>query len=71
MTLREQVHRSIDQLDDEALALVFEQLQALKRETGLDEEKTSVPSLEEVLEMTASDTSSWSDELIAEREDRI
>jgi len=67
MTLREQLHQAVDELDDEMLASAYERLQALQRRVVSEDVRRRIPTREEILEMTASDTSSWSDELIAER----
>lgn len=70
MTLREQVLRSIERLDDDALARLYEQIQALEVRIDAESRPKRVPTRDEVLEMTASDTSNWAHELIAEREER-
>lgn len=67
MTLREQLHQAVDDLDDEMLSSAYARLQTLQKRVVSEEVRKRVPTREEILEMTASDTSSWSDELIAER----
>jgi hypothetical protein len=72
MTLREQVHHSIDALDNQALVLVYEQLKLLNPPSPTVEKSSSnVPTLEEVLALTASDKGDWASDIIAAREDRV
>ena len=71
MTLREEIHQSIDELDNGALAVIREQIKLLKIAPPPPPETKRVPTIQEVLEMTASDKSSWSDDIIAAREDRV
>ena len=71
MTLREEVHQSIDELDNDALAVIRDQIRLLKIVPPPLSVERRVPTIQEVLEMTASDKSSWSDDIIAAREDRV
>ena len=71
MKLREEVHRSIDELDGRASAAIYEQIQLFQRGQERDDLQSNVLSRERLLEMTASDTSSWSDAVIEDREDRL
>jgi len=70
MTLRELVHYSIDELDDSALAVVYEQIKLLLPTRKYSVDQTRVPSIEEVWELLSADKSSWSDDIVAEREGR-
>lgn len=67
MTLKEQIHQAIDQLGEAELAQLYTHLQSLRQPSRQPEAEKRIPTLDEVLEMSASDTSSWADELIAER----
>lgn len=71
MTLREEVHQSIDELDNYALAVIRDQIKLLKIASPTSHVAKRVPTIQEVLQMTASDTSNWSDDIIAAREDRV
>lgn len=84
MSLRDEVHRLIDELDAHQLTLLHQRMKHLKltttvaktdspavnREDVLNSPKR-VPSIEEVWELTSADKSSWSDAVIADREDRL
>ncbi len=71
MKLREQIRRSIDDLDNHALTLLYEHIQMLQQTKQEQAESAAVPSIEEVLELTNSMDGSWSDDVIAERSDRL
>jgi len=70
MRLKEQIHRSIDALDNHSLTLIYEQIQALQRAQADSGQVSSVPSLDEVLELTRCSEGDWSNDVIAEREER-
>lgn len=79
MKLREDAHKALDELDSRSLAVVYDQMRLIldmrsRAESAdkavVDSEK-HVVSREMVLKMTASDTSNWADDIIAEREDRV
>ena len=71
MKLREQIRRSIDGLDNYSLTLLYEQIQMLQQTKQDQAEPSAVPSIEEVLELTSSLRGSWSDDVIAERCERL
>ena len=71
MTLKEKIHRSIDDLDNCSLTLIYEHIQQLRREKDAQDTLPPAPSIEEVLELTSSMTGSWSDDMIADRIDRV
>ena len=71
MKLREEVHRSVDELDGRALAAIYEQIQLFQRVQKRTDLQSNALSRAKLLEMTASDTSSWSDAVIEDREDRL
>ena len=64
------MHNSIDDLDDNALVVVYEQIKLLLPTHGSSISQGRVPSIEEVLRLTSADKSSWSDAIVAEREGR-
>jgi len=69
--LKEQIRRSIEGLDNHSLILVYEQIQALLQTKHASDGPSAVPTIEEVLELTSSSDGSWSDDLIAERSERL
>lgn len=71
MKLKEQIHRSIDKLDNYSLTLIYEQVQVLQRAQVDSNKPSSAPSLEKVLELTSGSPGAWSDDVIAEREERL
>lgn len=71
MTLKEQIHRSIDTLDNHSLTLIYEQIQVLQKSHAESNKTSSAPSLEAVLKLTSRDPSEWSDDIIAERAERL
>lgn len=71
MTLKEKVHQSIDALDDDALALVYDHIQILVRTTRVQGIHTEVPSLDEVLALTAMDPGDWGEQVISDRDERL
>jgi hypothetical protein len=71
MTLREAIHESIDQLDNDALSVVYEQIKLLQMPPSESPSPERIPTIEEVWALTSSDKSSWSDAVIEDREDRF
>lgn len=71
MYLREAIHQSIDQLDNDALPVIYEQIKLLQLSATESESPEQIPTIEEVWALTSSDKSSWSDDIIAAREDRV
>jgi len=79
MKLRDEAHRALDELDHRSLALVYDQMRLIldmrSRVAAAENPPTlsdkPVVSREMLLKMTASDTSNWADDIIAEREDRV
>ena len=69
MKLRELVHEGVDALDNRGLTLVYEQVQVLLQ---LKAYTTEAPlSVDQIADMLRHDTSNWSDDIIANREDRV
>lgn len=71
MYLREAIHQSIDQLDNDALPVLYEQIKILQLSATESESPEQIPTIEEVWALTSSDKSSWSDTAIEDREDRV
>ncbi len=71
MSLRDEVHRLIDELDAHQLTLLHERMKQLKLTTTVGKTDYPVVTREDVLKLTASDKSNWSDDIIAAREDRV
>lgn len=71
MKLRDEIHRSIDVLDNHALVAVYEQVQLLLKAKPDVPDATSAPSLDEVLKLTRSDLGDWATEIVEAREDRL
>ena len=71
MSLRDEVHRLIDELDAHQLTLLHERMKQLNLITTVGKTDCPVVTREDVLKLTASDNSNWSDDIIAAREDRV
>ena len=71
MKLKEEIHRSIDTLDNYSLSVLYEQVQMLQRAQADTDKPSTAPSLEEVLDLTSCSPGEWSDDVIADREERI
>jgi len=71
MKLREQIRLSIEALDNNSLTLLYEQIQMLQQRNRECDAFSAAPSIEEVLELTRSSCGSWSDDVIAERCERL
>ena len=71
MKLREEIRRSIEALDNDSLSLLYEQIQMLEQRKQGRDEPCAAPPIEEVLELTSSLGGSWSDDVIAERCERL
>lgn len=71
MTLKEAIRDSIEGLDNDALALLYEQIQRLKQQVRQDAGPVApAPSLDEVLRLTGTAPGSWSADIVADRTDR-
>lgn len=71
MKLKEQIHRSIDALDNHSLVLIYEHVQSLLPAKPDKNDPEATASLEEVLHLTRSAHGEWSDDVAAHREDRL
>lgn len=71
MTLREKVHSSIDTLDEDSLAEVYEHVKLLANARVSRGVRPKAPSLDEVVAATSTDKSDWGAQIIADRADRL
>ena len=70
MKLREDAHKALDELDSRSLAVVYEQMRLLLDVRPKAQRDDTVPTVEEIWEMTSSIPGCWSDDLVEEREER-
>jgi len=70
MTLKETVRLSIEDLDNDSLAILYEQIQRLKQAEKEPSPLASAPSLDEVRHLTSRASGSWSADVISDRADR-
>ena len=71
MRLREDAHKALDELDSRSLALVYQQMRLLLDVRPKERRDDTVPTIEEIWEMTSSIPGTWSDDLVDEREERF
>jgi len=79
MKLRDEAHKALDELDSRSLGVVYDQIRLIldmRSRAKAAENQPAAPDKPEVtremvLRMTASDTSNWAYDIIAEREDRV
>lgn len=67
MGIRERVKKDIDELRADELVVLSEQIRLLKRERA--PHRNALP-LEEIQKLTASSKSTWSEDIISERQER-
>ena len=67
MGLKEMVKKDIDELRADELVVLSEQIRLLKRASAL--QGNALP-LEEIQKLTASSKSTWSEDIIRERQER-
>ena len=67
MKLKEAMKKEIEEMDIDELLFLFEQLKLLKRSKPYPKSKYS---LEEVVELTSTSKSNWSEDIIKERQER-
>jgi hypothetical protein len=70
--LRQKVEHELDALDNRTMAAVYEHLRLLNamRRPSRKHRQTS-SDIEEILRLTASSTSSWSETVVSDREERL
>jgi hypothetical protein len=67
MGLKEMVKKDIDELRADELVVLSEQIRLLKRASAL---QGKALTLEEIRKLTASSKSTWSEDIIRERQER-
>ncbi|MEK7397473.1 MAG: hypothetical protein AAB116_11110 [Candidatus Poribacteria bacterium] len=67
MKLKETVKKEIEKMDIDEILLLYEQIKLFKKKKNYLKSKYSI---DEILELTATSKSSWSDEVIKERQER-
>ncbi len=71
-TIKTRIKSDIENLDMQALALVYQQVKILRdRQLSPSSTEISKSDIDRVLDLTSSSKSSWSDSIIADREERI
>ncbi len=71
MKLKEKIYAAVNQMNMNELILLYEHIRILTEMKQAVNKKRPDITIEEVLEMTASSVSSWSDTVIEERADRV
>ena len=71
MKLRESLLNSINKLNNDELVLLYEQVKVLEHLKKNKKVNRITSSIDDILEMTKSDQSSWSETVMHEREDRL
>ena len=69
--IKENIFNSISNMDVNELAFLYEQIRFMKKRKNLSSKKKQKLSIDQILQMTSSSESKWSDTVIEEREDRI
>jgi hypothetical protein len=67
MRLKETIKKEIEEMDIDELLFLFGQIKLLRRGKSYPESRYT---LEEVMELTSTSKSSWSDDIIKERRER-
>jgi hypothetical protein len=69
--LRRKVEHELDALDNRAMAAVYEHLRLLNTmRRPSPKRRQALPDIEEILRLTASSKSNWSETVVADREER-
>ena len=71
MKIKEDINSSLNKMTPNQLMSIYEHIKLLENIQSESPTVTSAKSIEEVLEMTKSSKSCWSDSVIEDREDRI
>jgi hypothetical protein len=70
--LRQKVEHELDALDNRSMAAVYEQLRLLNfMRRPSTKRRMAAPDIEEVLRLTSSSKGSWSEAVVAGREERL
>jgi hypothetical protein len=71
MSVKEKIHNEIDNMAITELALLYEQINLIKKMKKSREKERQPISIEELRKRTSSSKGSWADDVINNREDRI
>lgn len=71
MNVKEKIYGEIDSMPQNELALLYEQIRLLKKIKTISKAVKSPITIEELHRYTSSSTTSWADDVIKHREDRI
>jgi len=70
--LRQKIELELDALDNRSMAAVYEQLRLLNfMRRPSTKRRMAAPDIDEVLRLTSSSKESWSEAVIASREERL
>jgi len=69
--IKENIFNSISNMNVNELAFLYEQIRFMKKRKSFSSKKKQKLSIDQILQMTSSSESRWSDTVIKEREDRI
>ena len=67
MKLKEAMKKEIEEMDIDDVLLLYEQMKLLRKRKSYPESKHT---LEEILELTSTSKSNWSEDVITERQER-
>jgi len=70
--LRQKIERELDALDNRSMAAIYEQIRILNvmRRPSVKQRKIN-PDIEEVLRLTSSSKSNWSEFVLTNRDERL
>ena len=71
MKLKENIYHSIKKMNNDELALLYDQIRLLERLRTLSSTPMESIPLEKIHEMTSSSKSDWSNSIIEDRTERI
>lgn len=71
MKIKENIFDSINGMNANELAFLYEHVRLLKKRKSFAHKRKQRFSIDQILEMTASSKGEWSDTVMEEREDRI
>jgi hypothetical protein len=69
--IKENIFNSVNNMSTNELAILYEQIKFLERGRSISSRKRQKFSIDQILQMTSSSKSKWSDTVIEEREDRV
>jgi len=71
MGVKEKIYIEIDKMARHELALLYEQIELIKKIKKMGEENRDPITIEELQKRTSSTKDSWAEDVIKNREDRI